>query len=288
MAQHDYDIANGTGAAVRSDINNVLDAVVSQNSGGSAPSTTFSYQQWADTSAGLLKIRNGANNAWVTIGTLDATNLGLATLASPNLSGNPTAPTPASGDNDTSIATTAFVKALVDSAVATAVGNLTDSQMPAGSVLQVKNFHYDGVDDSTSATNVFGGLTGAITPSSSANKILVTMYVNCEEVPSFGNAMVGVTAYRGSGSIGSISGTNLAPTSNWPHGSIANNARNFGVFDGGGTGDSDGVVSFSHLDSPSSTSSVAYTVAFRNMSGTKARLGGRGAQSTMTLMEIKG
>ena len=117
MAQHDYDIANGTGAAVRSDINNALDAVVSQNSGSSAPSTTFSYQLWADTSAGLLKIRNGANNAWITVGTLDAANLGLATLASPSLSGNPTAPTPASGDNDTSIATTAFVKTLVDSAV---------------------------------------------------------------------------------------------------------------------------------------------------------------------------
>ena len=288
MAQHDYDIANGTGAAVRTDINNVLHAVVSQNSGSSAPSTTFSYQYWADTTAGLLKIRNGANNAWVTVGTLDAANLGLATLASPALTGNPTAPTPASGDNDTSVATTAFVKTLVDSAVATAVGNLTDSQMPEGSVLQVKNFHYDGTNDSTSATNVFGGLTGAITPSSSANKILVTMYVNCEEVPSFGNAMVGVTAYRGSGSIGSISGTNLAPVSVDFGSSIANNARNFGVFDGGGTGDSDGVVSFSHLDSPSSTSSVAYTVAFRNMSGTKARLGGRGAQSTMTLMEIKG
>ena len=137
MAQHDYDIANGTGAAVRSDINNVLDAVVSQNSGGSAPSTTFSYQQWADTSAGLLKIRNGANNAWITVGTLDATNLGLATLASPNLSGNPTAPTAASGDNDTSIATTAFVKAAVDTAVAAATKSQADINgyaYPVGSI----------------------------------------------------------------------------------------------------------------------------------------------------------
>ena len=117
MAQHDYDIANGTGAAVRTDINNVLDAVVSQNSGGSEPSTTFSYQYWADTTAGLLKIRNGANNAWVTVGTLDAANLGLATLASPTLTGNPTAPTPASGDNDTSVATTAFVKTALDNSV---------------------------------------------------------------------------------------------------------------------------------------------------------------------------
>ena len=137
MAQHDYDIANGTGAAVRSDINNVLDAVVSQNSGSSAPSTTFSYQLWADTSAGLLKIRNGANNAWITVGTLDATNLGLATLASPNLSGNPTAPTAASGDNDTSIATTAFVKAAVDTAVAAAINTQADINgyaYPVGSI----------------------------------------------------------------------------------------------------------------------------------------------------------
>ena len=180
MAQHDYDIANGTGAAVRSDINNVLDAVVSQNSGGSAPSTTFSYQQWADTSAGLLKIRNGANNAWITVGTLDATNLGLATLASPNLSGNPTAPTPASGDNDTSIATTAFVKTLVDSAVATAVGNLTDAQMPQGSVLQVINTAWGAYQDTTSGSMVGSPLTASITPSSASNKILVEFHVNCE------------------------------------------------------------------------------------------------------------
>ena len=137
MAQHDYDIANGTGAAVRTDINNVLDAVVSQNSGSSTPSTTFSYQYWADTTAGLLKIRNGANNAWVTVGTLDAANLGLATLASPALSGNPTAPTATSGDNDTSIATTAFVKAAVDTAIAAATTSQADINgfaYPVGSI----------------------------------------------------------------------------------------------------------------------------------------------------------
>ncbi len=38
----------------------------------------------------------------------------LAPLASPVFTGNPTAPTPASGDNDTSIATTAFVKDAID------------------------------------------------------------------------------------------------------------------------------------------------------------------------------
>jgi len=116
MAQHDYSIGNGTGAAVRTDLNNALSATASQNSGSVEPATTFSYQQWADTSSGLLKIRNGANSAWVIVGDLSAANLGLATLASPTLTGNPKAPTPASGDNTTLIATTAFVKVAADAA----------------------------------------------------------------------------------------------------------------------------------------------------------------------------
>jgi len=41
---------------------------------------------------------------------LDGVTSTVATLASPALTGNPTAPTPASGDDDTSIATTAFVQ----------------------------------------------------------------------------------------------------------------------------------------------------------------------------------
>jgi len=93
MAQHDYVIANGTGAAVRSDINNGLAAIVSNNSGASAPSTTYAYMLWADTSTNLLKLRNGANSAWITVGDLTAANLGLAALASPTFTGTVTIPT---------------------------------------------------------------------------------------------------------------------------------------------------------------------------------------------------
>jgi hypothetical protein len=71
MAQHDYVIANGTGAAVRSDLNNGLSAIVSQNSGATAPATTYAYMTWADTTAGVMKMRNGANNAWITLYQLD-------------------------------------------------------------------------------------------------------------------------------------------------------------------------------------------------------------------------
>jgi hypothetical protein len=67
MAQHDYDIANQSGSSFRADLNNALDAIVSNNSGSSEPSTTFAYEWWIDTSNNLLKLRNSANNAWITI-----------------------------------------------------------------------------------------------------------------------------------------------------------------------------------------------------------------------------
>ena len=86
MAQHDYVIANGTGAAVRSDLNNGLAAIVSNNSGATEPTTMYAYQWWADTTTGLLKIRNAANNAWVTLRELDGTlTLEDGTAAAPGL-----------------------------------------------------------------------------------------------------------------------------------------------------------------------------------------------------------
>ena len=58
MAQHDYVIDNSTGANVRADLNLVLQAILSNNSSTSAPSTTAAYMWWADTTTGILKIRN--------------------------------------------------------------------------------------------------------------------------------------------------------------------------------------------------------------------------------------
>ena len=69
MATHDYVIANGDGATVRADINSALAAIVSNNSNGSSPSTTYAYQWWYDTGNNILKMRNAANNAWITIAT---------------------------------------------------------------------------------------------------------------------------------------------------------------------------------------------------------------------------
>jgi len=73
MAQADYIVSNGTGAAVRSDINGQLAAIVSNNSGATAPATTYAYQWWADTTTNTLKLRNSANSAWIEIMQLDGT-----------------------------------------------------------------------------------------------------------------------------------------------------------------------------------------------------------------------
>lgn len=65
MATHDYNIANASGSAVRQDLNNVLQAIVTNNSSDTEPGTTFSHQIWADTTADIIKIRNEANTAWI-------------------------------------------------------------------------------------------------------------------------------------------------------------------------------------------------------------------------------
>ena len=76
-----YTIANDTGANVRSDINAVLGAIQTLNSGSSDPSANVAFQLSVNTTSNLLKIRNAANNGYITIGNVTQANLGLAPLA---------------------------------------------------------------------------------------------------------------------------------------------------------------------------------------------------------------
>ena len=71
MSQHDLNIANQTAPNTRSDINNALQALGSNNSGSSAPSTTYANMHWYDTSSNILKQRSEANDAWISIGYFD-------------------------------------------------------------------------------------------------------------------------------------------------------------------------------------------------------------------------
>ena len=85
--QHDGVIANASGAAVRSDLNNALAALITNSSGATAPATTYAYQWWADTTANQLKLRNAANDDWIVIQELDGTMLMEdGTAAAPGLS----------------------------------------------------------------------------------------------------------------------------------------------------------------------------------------------------------
>jgi hypothetical protein len=75
MATTDYSLANASGAAFRADLNQTLQAIVSNNSSATEPNPTFAFMWWVDTTNNLLKQRNTANSAWVTLGTLDGGRL---------------------------------------------------------------------------------------------------------------------------------------------------------------------------------------------------------------------
>jgi len=110
MSQNDYVIANDTAANVRADLNLALAALASQSSGATAPSTTYANMIWYDTANDTLKMRSEADDAWITLGTLDQSLNTFSLPESPAFTGIPTAPTAADGTDTTQIATTAFVK----------------------------------------------------------------------------------------------------------------------------------------------------------------------------------
>ena len=89
MAQvSDYSIANGTGAAVRTDLNNVFAAIQSLNSGSADPSgTQVAFQLSVNTTSNLLKLRNASNNGYIEIGNVTQANLGLMPVAGGTFTG---------------------------------------------------------------------------------------------------------------------------------------------------------------------------------------------------------
>ena len=89
MAQvSDYSIANATGAAVRTDLNNVFAAIQSLNSGSADPSgTQVAFQLSVNTTSNLLKLRNASNNGYIEIGNVSQANLGLMPVAGGTFTG---------------------------------------------------------------------------------------------------------------------------------------------------------------------------------------------------------
>ena len=72
MAQHDYDIANASFPTVRTDINNVLSAINTLNSGTSAPASKAAGSLWLDTTSATtptLKFYDGSD--WISLCTFN-------------------------------------------------------------------------------------------------------------------------------------------------------------------------------------------------------------------------
>ena len=89
MAQADQTVQNATFPTVRADINNNLAALFTDSSGATAPTVTVAFQDWIDTSGTdpLWKKRNAANNAWITLATIDGNDIAFEG-ALPDQSGN--------------------------------------------------------------------------------------------------------------------------------------------------------------------------------------------------------
>lgn len=71
MPQHDYVIDDQNGANFLADVNDALEALITQNSGTAEPPAPREYMTWPDTTNNLMKRRNAANTGWITAGTLD-------------------------------------------------------------------------------------------------------------------------------------------------------------------------------------------------------------------------
>ena len=153
----------------------------------------------------------------------------------------------------------------------TSISNIT--ALPAGvggKVLQVVNATFGTATTSSSSTFADLGLSASITPSSTSNKILVTVHLSgCQKN---NNALLGTRLLRGSTTIYTIDNMSLyTATTN-------ENAC--------------GSVSTSYLDSPSTTSATTYKVQFRSVTNVSYVYINNdysgGSSSNITLMEIAG
>jgi hypothetical protein len=149
----------------------------------------------------------------------------------------------------------------------TTTNKFAKASMPLGSVLQVVNATYETATSTSSTSFVTTGLNASITPSSSSNKVLVMFSVYVSSPAT--NDAVFATVFRGT-----TSGTNLG-----------NATSGFGAAQSPGGANTRSVVSAMYLDSPSTSSSQTYTVAFLAQSNT-AVAQANSAKSTLTLMEI--
>jgi len=72
MSQHDFEIVNQTAFDARDDINKALQALASNNSKATAPTTPYEKMWWYDTSNNILKSYKGSGT-WINVGRFNQT-----------------------------------------------------------------------------------------------------------------------------------------------------------------------------------------------------------------------
>jgi hypothetical protein len=180
MPTHDYNIANQSASAFRTDLNLVLQAILSQNSNPTAPATTAANMIWYDSTNKQIKKRNEADSAWITLGTIDEgagtfTPTGQRALSSQAQAeagtDNTTVMTPLRAAQAIAVLSPAYVDTVLLGTLTTTSGS---SQTLSGLVLtpyKFLHFTLNGVSTTITssetiglgtATSLFGGATGAI------------------------------------------------------------------------------------------------------------------------------
>lgn len=169
MATHDYVIDNQSASAFRTDLNNALQAILTQNSNATAPATTAANMIWYDTANDQIKKRNEANSAWIVLGTV---NEGAGTFTQSGERVIASQPQAEAGTDNTTVMTplraaqaiAALTPAYVDTVL---LGTLTttsgSTQTLSGLVLTDYKFIFMTFDAvSTSVTTYFrvGGVSG--------------------------------------------------------------------------------------------------------------------------------
>ena len=201
MAQStDKNLANQSGANFRSELNTILSAITSNNSGSTEPSgTKVAYEHYVDTSTtpATYKIRNAANDGYITIGTV-STNLGLAALSGATFTGDITL----NAQSDVRFADSDSSNYIALQAPATVSSNVTFT-LPAadGTANQALKTDASGnlgfasyllLTETTNGQVVTGGVRGAITTLTDAATIAVDLDDNCHyKVQLGGNRTLG-------------------------------------------------------------------------------------------------
>jgi hypothetical protein len=155
-----------------------------------------------------------------------------------------------------------------------AVG-ITDADLPAGASLQVVQDVYSTYTQITSNSYVDTGISQAITPSNSSNKVLIIASIQCANGTGVNANETGFQLVRGSTSIRVFERPIFAYNQSGDNISI------------------DANISLVFLDSPSTTSETTYKVQARENSSGTMRIndhfsGDGNGCSTLTLVEIAG